>query len=464
MTLEPDSILFTEGGDNQVFTLLYHHLVEHMRPDVTVWDQKGNVFEGLYGDLMRITSQQLNENTITGDYSQWATGRPIYYTWKDYSRVNEINQRYFANKGYPNRTFETVGILYRIVPENFLYRPLIDHWQYYKFPWRTYPGEAIHWDYLTREIIANYNFQLGEANLTKAEEFLNAWYAKPRPASYGGIPADRFQAKAKEYEDRGFGYYEDAGKFGYDMTAIHFNFAIFLEQRAIQYFRENNRAKAMELYAWSLKKYAAAADTDAHEMRVFLTWAQALERLASIDTERETAWLSDARKVLARALKNSPKDGQILQALGVVDGLIAYPSRKLLEMQDKLNAHPTVRSNVQVLLTALLSRGEKQIALQLLNNVYRYYPGDWDFLTQLVQISMDLQDSPKAVFYLEKMSAIQPDNPYILLTLAELYLTKIGDVRKAAEDYNRVIRAAGTDPRFSKEVGQAQQRLMQIQK
>ena len=41
---EEGSIYMTEGGDNQVFGSLYFNYAEKLRPDLTPYDQKGNIF------------------------------------------------------------------------------------------------------------------------------------------------------------------------------------------------------------------------------------------------------------------------------------------------------------------------------------------------------------------------------------------------------------------------------------
>jgi len=79
---EPNSIFFTEGGDNQVFSLLYFSYCERKRPDVDFFDQKGNVFPRLYGDLMNMSPDDLEIVRDLRDFELYSTGRPIYLTWR----------------------------------------------------------------------------------------------------------------------------------------------------------------------------------------------------------------------------------------------------------------------------------------------------------------------------------------------------------------------------------------------
>jgi tetratricopeptide (TPR) repeat protein len=97
-TAEPNAIFMTEGGDNQVFSLLYFSYVERMRPDVDFYDQKGNVFPRLYGDLMRPRAYFV-DGLIRDlrDFQLYSTGRPVYLTWKR-QKLNTIRIEEFPKK------------------------------------------------------------------------------------------------------------------------------------------------------------------------------------------------------------------------------------------------------------------------------------------------------------------------------------------------------------------------------
>ena len=51
---ELGTVFMTEGGDNQVFGTLYFTYAEKLRPDLTPYDQKGNIFKRIYGDMRYI--------------------------------------------------------------------------------------------------------------------------------------------------------------------------------------------------------------------------------------------------------------------------------------------------------------------------------------------------------------------------------------------------------------------------
>ncbi len=82
MGIEPNSIFMTEGGDNQVFSILYFALIENKRPDVDFFDQKGNVFPRLYGDLLNTFRDELELIQAIRDFQLYSTDRPVYVTWK----------------------------------------------------------------------------------------------------------------------------------------------------------------------------------------------------------------------------------------------------------------------------------------------------------------------------------------------------------------------------------------------
>ena len=96
-TAEPNSIFMTEGGDNQVFSLLYFAYVERKRPDIDFFDQKGNVFPRLYGDLMNTHPIDLELIRDLRDFQLYSTGRPVYLTWKR-PNLHLLNASFFAQK------------------------------------------------------------------------------------------------------------------------------------------------------------------------------------------------------------------------------------------------------------------------------------------------------------------------------------------------------------------------------
>lgn len=117
---EENSVFMTEGGDNQVFSSLYFTYAEKLRQDLFPYDQKGNIFKKIYGDLRYVTYQTLEERKplvdrglFTGQepfYADirssalpylvpYALGKPAtYLTWK-LENPNKLGDFYYKNYG-----------------------------------------------------------------------------------------------------------------------------------------------------------------------------------------------------------------------------------------------------------------------------------------------------------------------------------------------------------------------------
>lgn len=114
------SVFMTEGGDNQVFSSLYFTYAEKLRQDLFPYDQKGNIFKRIYGDLRYVTSDILEQRTkivdqglFTGQepfYSEIRSSRPPYLvpyalgaptTYLTWQRPNqhELGDFYYKNYG-----------------------------------------------------------------------------------------------------------------------------------------------------------------------------------------------------------------------------------------------------------------------------------------------------------------------------------------------------------------------------
>ncbi len=76
---EEYSVFMTEGGDNQVFSSLYFTYAEKLRQDLFPYDQKGNIFKRIYGDLRYVTSDILEERSTIVNKGLF-TGQEPFYT------------------------------------------------------------------------------------------------------------------------------------------------------------------------------------------------------------------------------------------------------------------------------------------------------------------------------------------------------------------------------------------------
>ncbi|WP_157144293.1 DUF2723 domain-containing protein [Brachyspira pilosicoli] len=110
----PDNAIFaTEGGDNQVFGLVYYTMVERRRPDLKIYDQKGNVFERIYGNLMKTDGRWLGSISDAVDKDFIDSGRPYYMAWRR-DGLERLGDYYFKAYGL---VFKVQPIKYALVDE-----------------------------------------------------------------------------------------------------------------------------------------------------------------------------------------------------------------------------------------------------------------------------------------------------------------------------------------------------------
>lgn len=83
---ELNSVFMTEGGDNQVFGTLYFTYAEKIRPDIVPYDQKGNIFKRIYGDMRYISYDVLLLRQDLVDSNLFDSQEPFYEdirSWDD---------------------------------------------------------------------------------------------------------------------------------------------------------------------------------------------------------------------------------------------------------------------------------------------------------------------------------------------------------------------------------------------
>ncbi|QJR22581.1 hypothetical protein BREVNS_1831 [Brevinematales bacterium NS] len=130
---EMDSVYMTEGGDNQVFSSLYFIYAEKIRPDLSAYDQMGNVFKKIYGlmlysdpraiarrkDLVDsnifaglepfyVPISNINDPRVNLDpyfIPYWQGRRPVYLTWQR-PEVWKLG----------DYTYRRYGIMYKVEP------------------------------------------------------------------------------------------------------------------------------------------------------------------------------------------------------------------------------------------------------------------------------------------------------------------------------------------------------------
>ena len=125
-----NTVLMTEGGDNQVFGLAYFQMVEFKRPDVVCYDQKGNVFKRIYGDLRYLPGFNLQLRMDIVDYNIINGKEPFYKselgtkgepTFEDYTLKGQVTKKnvFMTWTGkelwkYGDYYYKQYGMMYRV--------------------------------------------------------------------------------------------------------------------------------------------------------------------------------------------------------------------------------------------------------------------------------------------------------------------------------------------------------------
>ena len=140
-----NTVLMTEGGDNQVFGLAYFQMVEFKRPDVVCYDQKGNVFKRIYGDLRYLPFQNLQLRMDIVDYNIVNGKEPFYRSelgtkgepvFEDYKLKDEITKKnvYMTWTGkelwkYGDYYYKQYGMMYKVSDSKYF---IVDKLKEYK--------------------------------------------------------------------------------------------------------------------------------------------------------------------------------------------------------------------------------------------------------------------------------------------------------------------------------------------
>jgi DNA-binding Lrp family transcriptional regulator len=318
---ELGSIFMTEGGDNQVFGTLYFTHSEKLRPDLTLYDQKGNIFKRIYGDMRYIDRgtlerrQQLVDRAIfSGEepfyvdirdradpyfIPYWQGTRPVYLTWErprpwtlgdyyyrrygimyklqdiEYRLVDylELKQEISINEArglfaqWLHRDISpeyTLNKIAKLQNEGLIRRvgnsvrfvkmyPMPydgDYFEKYLLRWREVPN-AKYWEFLSREIIVNYDYQIGEIYRQRVYDLQEMRARETRPEIIREI-SNRIEKKwALALE-----HYNDAVTYGHDSLSILHNVSVV--------FLNNNMTnldnEAHELLTRALELYGNSAD------------------------------------------------------------------------------------------------------------------------------------------------------------------------------------------------------------
>ncbi|MEI0581547.1 protein O-mannosyl-transferase family [Brachyspira pilosicoli] len=350
----PDNAIFaTEGGDNQVFGLVYYTMVERRRPDLKIYDQKGNVFERIYGNLMKTDGRWLGSISDAVDKDFIDSGRPYYMAWRrdglerlgdyyfkayglvfkvqpikyalvdelEFFKVLTVNDYKAIAKEHLKRNYENEKVasdLNALLDEglisverknNYNGNEEITFVKMYELPfpelkteedyWNSYTmkgtaEEISHYDFLTREIFVS-SYSLAKIDMynrrIKTYQKLLGFMGNGNVAK-NGITREEANAKIEEYKNLKREEEERMLTIGFDMSNV--------------YFAIGNQAILDGDYERATVMYEELIKLEKLIYPAYFNLAASYEYLArSKDTpyEKEAEYLNKAKDVMARAEK-----------------------------------------------------------------------------------------------------------------------------------------------------------------
>lgn len=350
----PDNAIFaTEGGDNQVFGLVYYTMVERRRPDLKIYDQKGNVFERIYGNLMKTDGRWLGSISDAVDKDFIDSGRPYYMAWRrdglerlgdyyfkayglvfkvqpikyalvdelEFFKVLTVNDYKAIAKEHLKRNYENEkvasdlnalldeGLISVEIKNNYNGNEEITFVKMYELPfpelkteedyWDSYTmkgtaEEISHYDFLTREIFVS-SYSLAKIDMynrrIKTYQKLLGFMGNGNVAK-NGITREEANAKIEEYKNLKRQEEDRMLTIGFDMSNV--------------YFAIGNQAILDEDYERATVMYEELIKLEKLIYPAYFNLAASYEYLArSKDTpyEKEAEYLNKAKDVMARAEK-----------------------------------------------------------------------------------------------------------------------------------------------------------------
>ncbi|PLV63620.1 glycosyltransferase family 117 protein [Brachyspira pilosicoli] len=350
----PDNAIFaTEGGDNQVFGLVYYTMVERRRPDLKIYDQKGNVFERIYGNLMKTDGRWLGSISDAVDKDFIDSGRPYYMAWRrdglerlgdyyfkayglvfkvqpikyalvdelEFFKVLTVNDYKAIAKEHLKRNYENEKVasdLNALLDEglisverknNYNGNEEITFVKMYELPfpelkteedyWNSYTmkgtaEEISHYDFLTREIFVS-SYSLAKIDMynrrIKTYQKLLGFMGNGDIAK-NGITREEANAKIEEYKNLKRQEEERMLTIGFDMSNV--------------YFAIGNQAILDEDYERATVMYEELINLEKLIYPAYFNLAASYEYLArskNTPYEKEAEYLNKAKDVMARAEK-----------------------------------------------------------------------------------------------------------------------------------------------------------------
>jgi|GEM_PF-629392 len=351
--LDPDAVLFT-AGDNAPFILAYYQMVEKRRTDVSIFDHCGTVFNNIYGERFSewgTFMQNKRRKQLQEKWMDATPGRPVYFTIG--GNISE----------FTGRTFAFCGPLIRYI-RNGEEKPKKCFWKGDSLEGVADP--ILTGDYLTRDIINQYFYSLGEYFMSKKMTKLGEYHYAM--ASSVGLKIDALQCNIgnaflfRGMDDRALAEYQKVLKLNPNNFTASANIStIFLRHGKIDEaivqakdalkINPNHSTALYNLAAAYLQKgmYQDAIEPLQKDLRQEPDNSGALSNLgvAYIYTNR----FSDAVDVLRKAVKLEPKDvanhtnlGMAYQQLNLYESAINEYLTAIQISDDAIDAHNNLGS------------------------------------------------------------------------------------------------------------------------
>ena len=555
-TLEPYSIFMTEGGDNQVFTTAYSQMAQHLRPDVRVYDQKGNVFYRIYGDFRYISVTELDIKRDAVDFEIFSRGRPVYLTWRrvpdvavcgdwflkrygllykvvplkyriledlgadieiTMNEAHRLIEKYYADTAVLEKLQKNMSAMDWYLPAVFeqgrvrvhfisdderlrlqravpLYRDWLqqtlarritpqftqtllrelqaegylniagdrvvfvrdiqapfegDYWERYAFSHKGV-SKAVNWDYLTREVLTNYNFYYAEycRDMMERLKRQRAYYERMirEQGRRGDLTAalEKIENEIDWYKQLEEESYKNAAYYGYDMAVIFHNLGAINMQRdrlddAVEAFRLGvlaDRYSYLTIYSYillRLKQASERMDPDFEE-RVL---NEAMQMIYAVYQRLQKTYASDDEGL--------QKDQTAQRFNRLEKGLIvdrrAMPMRRVLDYKFLYDQNPNDRDTQMEYASILYNQRKDPEAVV---SLFKSAPeSKWNNEMFVYYYGMSLQENGDVDDSIAVLERLRREKPYFFLgivRLGNMYDMLKGDSARALAMYEAAQR------------------------
>ncbi len=203
-----------------------------------------------------------------------------------------------------------------------------------------------------------------------------------------GISADQFDAASKALMQRASQEYIESNMVNAERPESHLNVGLFL-------VRQRNFDEAMRAYQTALR-------LDADFLPALVNIADLL-RATDRDEEGET--------YLKRALELEPENADVYQAMGMWLVRQNRSDEALSYLQRAASLAPEQPYFAYLYAIALNSKGAPKSALEILIETHRRHPEDQQTLIALATINRDQGNMDQAIYFAERLLALEPANP-----------------------------------------------------